>query len=61
MKRDDGVASAGPRICTSLQTENHASTSSMFTGWMLFLTFNQQCQSTEANDSCLSTALQLQY
>jgi len=30
--------------CTSLQTDNHASTSSLnlFTGWMLFLTLNQQ-------------------
>jgi len=36
-------------ICTSIQTDNHASTSSLnfFTDWMLFLTSNQQCQSTE--------------
>jgi len=35
-------------ICTSLQTNNHASTSNQFfTGRMLFLMFNQQCQSTE--------------
>jgi len=35
--------------CTSLQTDNHTSTSSLnFTGRMLFLTLNQQCQSTEA-------------
>jgi len=53
--RDDGVAvaSAGPYkiICTSLQTDNHTSTSSLnfFTGRMLFLTPNQQCQSTEGN------------
>jgi len=35
-------------ICTSLQTDNHASTSSLnfFTGRMLFVTPNQQCQST---------------
>jgi len=33
-------------ICTSLQTDNHAITS-MFTGWMLFLTLNQQHQRTE--------------
>jgi len=35
--------------CTSLQTDNHASTSSLnfFTGWMPFLTPSQQCQSTE--------------
>jgi len=38
-------------ICTSLQTDNHASTSSLdsFTDWMLFLMPNQQCQSTEGN------------
>jgi len=38
-------------ICTSLQTDNHASTSSLsfFTGQMLFLTPNQQRQSTESN------------
>jgi len=36
-------------ICTTLQTDNHASTPSVnfFTGRMLFLTPNQQCQSTE--------------
>jgi len=36
-------------IFTSLQTDNHASTSSVdsFTGRMLFLTPSQQCQSTE--------------
>jgi len=36
-------------ICTSLQTDNHASTSLLifFTGRMLFLTPNQQRQSTE--------------
>jgi len=36
-------------ICTSLQTDNHASTSplSFFTGWMPFLLPNQQRQSTE--------------
>jgi len=36
--------------CTSLQTDNHTNTSSLvifFTGRMLFLTPNQQCQSTE--------------
>jgi len=34
-------------ICTSLKTDNHASTSSLnfFTGWMLVLTPNQQRQS----------------
>jgi len=41
-------------ICTSLQTDNHASTSSpIFTGQMLFLTPNQQCQSTEGNANIL--------
>jgi len=37
------------QVCTSLQTENHASTSplSFFTGRMPFLPPNQQCQSTE--------------
>jgi len=34
-------------ICTSLQTDNHTNTSSLITGWMLFLTPNQHCQSTE--------------
>jgi len=36
-------------ICTLLQTDNHSNTSSLnfFTGWMLFLTPNQQCQSTQ--------------
>jgi len=33
-------------ICTSLQTDRHHS---VFTGWMLFLPPNQQCQSTEGN------------
>jgi len=36
-------------ICTSLQTDNHANTSSLqfFTGRMPFLLPSQQCQSTE--------------
>jgi len=36
-------------LCTSLQTDNHASTSSLnfFTGRMLFMTPNQKCQRTE--------------
>jgi len=35
-------------ICTSLQTDNQASTRSLkfCTGWMLFLMPNEQCQST---------------
>ena len=39
------------QVCTSLQTDNHASTSllSMFTGRMPFLPPNQQCQSTEGS------------
>jgi len=38
-------------VCTSLQTDNHASTPpvSFFTGRMPFLPPNQQCQSTEGN------------
>jgi len=37
------------QVCTSLQTDNHASTPplSFFTGQMLFLPPNQQRQSTE--------------
>jgi len=37
------------QVCTSLQTDNHASTPplSFFTGWIPFLPPNQQCQSTE--------------
>ena len=36
-------------VCTSLQTDNHASTptTQFFTGWMLFLAPNKQRQSTE--------------
>jgi len=36
-------------ICIWLQTDNHASTITyFFTDWMLFLTPNQQCQSTQS-------------
>jgi len=37
------------QVCTSLQTDNHASNPSLsfFTGRMPFLPPNQQCQSTE--------------
>jgi len=37
------------QICTSLQTDNHASTSLLkfFTGQMPFLPPNQECQTTE--------------
>jgi len=53
--RDDGVLGWQwhqldhmQTICTSLQTDNHTSTSSLsFAGQMLFLTPNQQCQRTE--------------
>jgi len=41
------------QVCTSLQTDNHASTSLLkffFTGRMPFLPPNQQCQSTEGSD-----------
>jgi len=43
-------------ICTSLQTDNQASTSSLhiFTGRMLFLQPNQQRQSTEGHAVCNS-------
>ena len=43
------------QVCTSLQTDNHASTPplSFFTGWMPFLPPNQQRQSTEGNISAL--------
>ena len=53
--RDDGVLGWQwlrldhmQTICTSLQADNHTNTSSLtLTGRMLFLTPNQQCQSTE--------------
>jgi len=37
------------QVCTSLQTDYHASTPplSFFSGWVPFLPPNQQCQSTE--------------
>jgi len=40
------------QVCTSLQTDNHASTSplSFFTGRMLFLLSSQQCKSTEGKE-----------
>jgi len=43
------------QVCTSLQTDNHASTPplSFFTGRMPFLAPNQQCQSTEGITSGL--------
>jgi len=41
-------------ICTSLQTDNHAITSSLnfFAGCVLFLMPSHQCQSTEASNCC---------
>jgi len=43
------------QACTSLQTDNHASTSLLkfFTGRMPFLQPNQQCQSTDGNIKAL--------
>jgi len=40
------------QVCTSLQTDDHASTSTtqFFAGQMPFLPPNQQCQSTEGID-----------
>jgi len=37
------------QVCSSLQTDNHASPLSFFTGRMPFLSPNQQRQSTEGN------------
>jgi len=47
------------QVCTSLQTDNHASTQplSFFTGRMPFLPPNQQRQSTEGRGSTLSQPL----
>jgi len=38
------------QVCTSLQTDNHASITQFFTGRMPFLLPNQQRQSTEGID-----------
>ena len=48
------------QVCTSLQTDNHASTSLLkfFTGRMPFLPPNQQCQSTEGK-RCVIIIIQL--
>ena len=54
------------KVCTSLQTDNHASTSplSFFTGRMPFLPPNQQRQSTEGtnllNRYCCNKCTQIQ-
>jgi len=45
-------------ICTSLQTDNNTSTSPVnFTGRMLFMAPNQQCQSTEGKQKYCYTIL----
>ena len=51
------------QVCTSLQTDNHASTSplSFFTGRMPFLPPNQQRQSTEVNNWWLVYADNIAY
>jgi len=45
------------QVCTSLQTDNHASTSplSFFTGRMPFLPPNQQCKNTEGRNMLKKT------
>jgi len=47
------------QVCTSLQTDNHASTPPLmfFTGWMPFLPPNQQRQSTDG----IQALLQISY
>jgi len=49
------------QVCTSLQTDNHASTPplSFFTGRMPFLSPNQQCQSTEGKRFSTKLAIKL--
>jgi len=43
------------QVCTSLQTDNHATpTTQFFTGWVPFLPPNQQRQSTEGKLSSIS-------
>jgi len=41
-------------ICASLHTDNQTPHHSIFTDRMLFLTPNQQCQSTEGNTSAMN-------
>jgi len=51
----DGKLDQMQTICTSLKTHNHTNTSSLnLSGRMLFMTPNQQCQSTEAKH-CMCT------
>jgi len=49
------------QVCTSLETDNHASTptTQFFTGRMLFLLPNQQRQSTEGTQTDYSALLKL--
>jgi len=51
------------QVCTSLQTDNHASTPplSFFTDRMPFLPSNQQCQSTEGNSTEGNTVFILRF
>ena len=50
------------QVCTSLQTDNHASTPPLFfTGRMPFLPPNQQCQSTEGQSNCCEFSCHLQH
>jgi len=45
------------QVCTSFQTDNHASTPPLvFTGWIPFLPPNQQCQSTEGNNNNITNS-----
>ena len=47
----DKESAVGSLHCFCTRTDNHANTSSIFTGRMLFLTPNQQCQCTESNSA----------
>jgi len=49
------------QVCTSLQTDNHASTPPLnfFTGWMPFLQPNQQHQSAEGSHFCIKMKIKL--
>jgi len=45
------------QVCTSFQTDNHASTPPLvFTGWIPFLPPNQQRQSTEGNNNNITNS-----
>jgi len=67
--RDDGVLGwlwhqldHMQTVCTSLQTDNHANTTSLnFLGRMLFLTPHKQCQSTEGTLNLYSELILLIY